>query len=95
MIGELTQHRAMPAKVEDAKTLLARNGVGQRKAPGIVSRQTIYSFRDPTKITIIVVWDSNEIYDQWRASPERAAAMSGADALWSKPPESERFQVAG
>jgi heme-degrading monooxygenase HmoA len=95
MIGVLTHHWAIPEKVEDAKKLLDRNGVAQSKAPGFVSRQTLYSVSDPTKITTIVVWDSNEIYDQWRASPERAAAMSGADALWSKPPESERFQVAG
>ena len=50
---------------------------------------------DPTKITTLVVWTSNDIYDVWRASPARAAAMSGAEALWSKPPESERFEVAG
>jgi heme-degrading monooxygenase HmoA len=50
---------------------------------------------DPTKITTLVVWTSNEIYDAWRASPARAAAVSGAEALWSKPPESERFEVAG
>jgi hypothetical protein len=35
----------------------------------------------------------DEIYDRWRASPERAVAMKGADALWSKPPESERFEA--
>ena len=40
-------------------------------------------------------WTSNAIYDAWRASPARAAAMSGAEALWSRPPESERFDVAG
>ena len=95
MIGVLTHHWATPEKVEDARKLLDRNGDAQSKAPGFVSRQTLYSISDPTKITTIVVWDSNEIYDRWRASPERAAAMSGADALWSKPPESERFQVAG
>jgi heme-degrading monooxygenase HmoA len=74
---------------------LDRNGTAQSKAPGFVSRQTLHSLGDPTKITTLVVWTSNEIYDAWRASPERAAAMSGADALWSKPPESERFEVAG
>jgi heme-degrading monooxygenase HmoA len=95
MIGVLTHHWAKADKVEEAKKLLDRNGAAQSKAPGFVSRQTLYSTSDPTKITTIVVWDSNEIYDQWRASPERAAAMSGADTLWSKSPESERFQVAG
>ena len=40
-------------------------------------------------------WDSNEIYDAWGASPERAAAMAGAGEMWGQPPESERFDVAG
>jgi heme-degrading monooxygenase HmoA len=93
MIGVLTHHWAKPDKVDEAKRLLDRNGAAQGKAPGFVSRQTLYSVSDATKITTLVVWDSNDIYDQWRASPERAAAMSGADALWSKAPESERFEV--
>ena len=58
-----------------------------------MSRQTLYSLGDSSKITTLVVWDSNDIYDKWRASPERAVAMKGADALWSKPPEGERFEV--
>jgi heme-degrading monooxygenase HmoA len=94
MIGVLTHHWAKPDKVEEAKKLLDRNGAAQSKAPGFVSRQTLYSLGDPAKITTLVVWDNNDIYDRWRASPERAAAMNGADALWSKPPESERFEVA-
>ena len=93
MIGVLTHHWAKPDQIEAAKKLLDGNGTAQSKAPGFVSRQTLYSLGDPTKITTLVVWDSNDIYDQWRASPERAAAMSGADALWSNPPESERFEA--
>ena len=95
MIGVLTHHWAKTDKIEEARQLLDRNGMAQSKAPGFVSRQTLYSLNDAAKITTLVVWTSNEIYDAWRASPERAAAMSGADALWSKPPESERFEVAG
>ena len=94
MIGVLTHHWAKADRIDEAKSLLGRNGVAQSKAPGFVSRQTLYSVGDPTKITTLVVWASSEIYDQWRASPERAAAMKGAEELWSKPPESERFQVA-
>jgi heme-degrading monooxygenase HmoA len=94
MIGVLTHHWAKSDKIEEAKKLLDRNGTAQSKAPGFISRQTLYSIGDATKITTLVVWDSNDIYDKWRASPERAAAMSGADALWSKAPESERFEVA-
>jgi len=94
MIGVLTHHWAKTDRVEEARKLLDRNGLAQSQAPGFVRRQTLYALSDPTKITTLVVWTSNEIYDAWRASPERATAMTGADALWSQPPESERFEVA-
>ena len=80
--------------MEDARKLLDGNGLAQSRAPGFGSRETLYSLSDPTKITTLVTWESNEIYDAWRASPERAAAMAGAEELWSQPPESERFEVA-
>jgi heme-degrading monooxygenase HmoA len=95
MIGVLTHHWAKPDKITEARQLLDRNGEAQSKAPGFVSRQTLYALTDPSKITTLVVWQNNAIYDAWRASPERAKAMHGAEALWAKPPESERFEVAG
>ena len=73
MIGVLTHHWAMEDKVAEARELLDRNGEAQARAPGFVSRQTLYSLTDPTQITSLVLWESNEIYDAWRASPERAA----------------------
>ena len=94
MIGVLTHHWAKSDKIEEAKKLLDGNGLAQSKAPGFGARETLYSLTDPTKITTLVTWDSNEIYDAWRASPERATAMHGAGELWSKPAESERFQMA-
>ena len=95
MIGVLTHHWAKTDQVDGARKLLSRNGEAQSKASGFVNRQTLYALTDPTKITTLVVWTSNDSYDAWRASPARAAAMSGAEALWSKRPESERFEVAG
>lgn len=95
MIGVLTHHWAKADQIDEAKKLLDGNGLAQSKAPGFGSRETLYSIDDPSKITTLVTWDSNEIYDAWRASPERTAAMAGAGELWAKPPESERFQVAG
>ena len=95
MIGVLTHHWAKADKVAEAKTLLDGNGLAQSKAPGFGNRHTLYSLSDSTKITTLVTWNSNEIYDAWRASQQRAAAMSGADELWAKPPESERFEMAG
>ena len=95
MIGVLTHHWAKADRLEDARKLLDRNGQAQSKALGFGSRQTLYSLTDPAKITTLVTWDSNEIYDAWRASPERSAAMAGAEEMWSQPPQSERFEVAG
>ena len=95
MIGVLTHHWAKPEKVDEARSVLDRNGDAQSKAPGFVNRQTLISRTDPTKITTLVLWESNEIYDAWRASPERAAVMTGADTLWSQGTESERFDVVG
>ena len=94
MIGVLTHHWAKEDKIEEAKRLLNGNGVAQSKAPGFGSRQTLISLTDPAKISTLVTWDSNEIYDAWRASPERADAMAGAGELLGKPQESERFEVA-
>ena len=94
MIGVLTHHWAKPEHIEAARQLLDRNGEAQSKAPGFRSRQTLISLADPSKITTLVLWDSNDIYEAWRASPARAAVMTGADALWARHPESERFEVA-
>ena len=94
MIGVLTHHWAKPDNVEEARRLLDGNGLAQSKFQGFGSRQTLYSLTDPTKITTLVTWDSNEIYDAWRASPQRATAMAGAGELWAQPTESERFEVA-
>ncbi len=94
MIGVLTHHWAKKDRIDEARRLLDGNGLAQSKAPGFGTRETLYSLADPTKITTLVTWNSDEIYDAWRASPERTAAMAGADLLWSRPAESERFEVA-
>ena len=94
MIGVLTHHWAKADKIDEARKLLERNGEAQSRVPGFVRRDTLIGQADPAKITTLVIWASDDIYDSWRASPQRAAAMSGAERLWAKPPESERFQIA-
>ena len=94
MIGVLTHHWAKEDRVAEARAKLDGNGLAQSKAPGFVSRQTLLGLNDPTQITSLVVWETNEIYNSWKSSPERSKAMAGADELWSRPPESQRFQVA-
>lgn len=67
------------------------NGLVQSNAPGFVSRHTLYSARDPAKITTLGVWTSNDIYDQWRASRERAVAMKGPRSFGQSPPSPSVF----
>jgi heme-degrading monooxygenase HmoA len=93
MIGVLTHHWAGPDKIDEARRLLDGNGAAQSRHPGFVNRQTLLSRDDATKITTLVTWDSNEIYESWRESPARSMAMAGAEQLWARPPESERFDV--
>ena len=93
MIAVLTHHWAKPGMFDEARALLERNGRAQSKAPGFVNRTMGSSMSDPTQVTSFVIWESEEIYDRWKASAERAAAMSGAGRLWARPPESQRFQV--
>ncbi len=94
MIGVLTHHWAHADQIQEARDLLNRNGGAQSKAPGFLKRITLYSHTDETQITTLVTWESNEIYDAWKVSPEREAIMKGAPDLWSKPTESERFEVS-
>jgi heme-degrading monooxygenase HmoA len=94
MIGVLTHHWAKLDCVWEADLALKGNGVAQSNAPGFVERKTMYSLNDETQITSLVIWDNEEIYEKWRASPERANTMAGANSLWSKPPESDRFRLA-
>lgn len=94
MIGVLTHHWAKSDRIEEAKKLLDGNGLAQSKAPGYGTRQTLIALADTTQITTLVTWDSNDIYDAWRASSERAVAMAGAEELWAKPPESTRFEMS-
>ena len=74
-------------------TKLDGNGLAQSMAPGFVSRQTMLALDDPNQITSIVVWETNEIYDRWKSSPEREKAMANAELLWLKPPQSQRFDL--
>jgi|TARA_B100002003_G_C14078877_1_gene519032 heme-degrading monooxygenase HmoA len=93
MIGILTHHWAKPNLMEEARKLLDLNGSAQKLAKGFVARQTLLSLTDQTKITSIVTWKSEETYDMWKSSRERAQIMTGSERYWNKPPESERFSV--
>ncbi len=94
MIGVLTHHWAKEDRFEEARRLLEGNGEAQSLAAGFVRRRTLYSQSDSTQITSLVIWQDEAVYDAWKASPEREVTMAGAEDLWSRHPESERFVAA-
>ena len=83
MIAVLTHHWAKPGMFEKARALLDGNGAAQANSPGFVSRTTVLSMTDPSQITSFVVWESAEIYDQWKGQP-------GAKSPWPEPKTSGR-----
>ena len=93
MIGVLTHHWSKEGSFDKARALLDGNGLAQSKARGFISRITLLSREDPSQITSIVVWENDEIYDEWKQSKERALAMQGAASLWAKSPASQRFDI--
>ena len=93
MIAVITHHWAKEEEFQKARELLDQNGFAQSNAGGFIYRVTMLSKKDKNQITSVVIWESDEIYDEWKISPERSAVMDEAAKLWSKTPESERFDV--
>ena len=93
MIAVITHHWAKAEEFQKARELLDQNGFAQSNADGFIYRVTMLSKKDKNQITSVVIWESDEIYDVWKISPERSAVMDEAANLWSKTPESERFDV--
>ena len=93
MIAVITHHWAKEEEFQKARKLLDQNGFAQSNAGGFIYRVTMLSKKDKNQITSVVIWESDEIYDEWKISPERSAVMDEAAKLWSKTPESERFDV--
>ena len=93
MIGVLTHHWTKEKLFEKARHILDRNGAAQSRAPGFINRTTLLSKNNHSQISSLVIWENDEIYDQWKASPERVKAMKNADSMWSQPPISERFDI--
>ena len=93
MIAVITHHWAKEEEFQKARELLDQNGFAQSNAGGFIYRVTMLSKKAKNQITSVVIWESDEIYDEWKISPERSAIMDEAAKLWSKTPESERFDV--
>ncbi len=71
MITLVTLHIVDEAHREQALWLLRRNTELARQARGFVSREVVFSTRDPSKGYSITTWETEEDMDRFLKSPER------------------------
>lgn len=66
MITIVAEHDVKPDKLNEAFTIFDNVTETITKAEGFISRQILISKKDPTKITTISTWISQEARDKWR-----------------------------
>jgi heme-degrading monooxygenase HmoA len=71
MITLVTLHVVHEPNREQALWLLRRNTELARQAKGFVSREVVFSRKDPSKGYSITTWDSEEDMDRFLRSPAR------------------------
>jgi heme-degrading monooxygenase HmoA len=71
MITLVTLHIVHEPNREEALWLLRRNTELARQAPGFVSREVLFSRKDPSRGYSITTWQTEEDMDRFLQSPER------------------------
>jgi heme-degrading monooxygenase HmoA len=71
MVTLVTLHIVNEAHREQALWLLRRNTELARHAKGFVSREVLFSNKDPSKGYSITTWESEEDMERFLKSPER------------------------
>ena len=66
MITIVAEHEVKPDKLGEAFKIFDKISKTQTKAEGFISRQILISKKDPSKITTIATWISQEARDKWR-----------------------------
>jgi heme-degrading monooxygenase HmoA len=73
MITLVTLHVVNEPHREEALWLLRRNTELARQAKGFVSREVLFSKKEPSKGYSITAWETEEDMDRFLASPDRPA----------------------
>jgi heme-degrading monooxygenase HmoA len=71
MITLVTLHVVHEPNRDQALWLLRRNTELARRAPGFVSREVLFSRKDPSRGYSITTWESEADLDRFLRSPER------------------------
>ena len=66
MITLVAEHFVNKGQMESAKKIFQTVSESVKKAPGFVSRQILVSQKDPSLVTTITSFQSQEAFDKWR-----------------------------
>ncbi len=89
MVTMITLHMVNKEKVEQAMALLEKNTELAAKAKGLVSRQVLFSRKDPLKGYSITTWETKEDMEAFRLNPERPPILTDPEggAVYEKTPQ--------
>ena len=93
MIAFVSHHYARPEKLEEVQKALHAVGMKMKTYPGFISWVNLEDVNDPTHITAVAYWESEEALDGWDNGPDRGAT-SAVESPWSKPVYRVRFKVS-
>ncbi len=93
MIAFVSHHYARQEKLEQVREALHNVGLKMRTYPGFISRVNLEDVDDPTHITAVAYWESEQALDAWDNGPDRGQTSS-VDSPWSKPVYRVRFKVS-
>ena len=96
-VRSLLSFRVHPGQREAAAQAYARRRVLEECAetiPGFLGGELVLSQEDPDLLCVIALWDSAASYQQWLASPVRAAQGPELAPFLAQTPSSAMFDVA-
>ncbi len=66
MITVIAEHWVKPGQNAKAEKIFTEVSASAKKAPGFVSRYVIVSQQDPSKMTTVTNWKTQNDFDQWK-----------------------------
>lgn len=77
----LIKRRFQPEQLDQATKLLIRTRYEAMKMDGYIASETWRDLRDPTRITVVSMWQTPEAWQNWYASPQRREFSSELEKM--------------
>jgi quinol monooxygenase YgiN len=84
---------AIPDKVEELKAVLLSLIEPTRQETGAITYELLQNQADPTDLTFVEEWESNEALDTHLASPHIQEGITKLDGLVAAPPDIRLYHL--